>query len=138
MPSLKKSQSASLGQFYKAASGDISISVSPATLGSTAAAATAGLTREVVCKVVDSDGVVQTWFSGTLPIASADVTAGDGSSAIEGTLTDVTITDGIGSVFITYSGTWAEGDTNTVTLGDTSSIMGYSVDDATSVDTIIA
>lgn len=121
--------------------GNFALSATPATLGSSAtdittAIAGDGFTRDVECSVVDSDGNVIKEYNGTLPIAVAVVTAGDGDATLEeDTLTFV---DGEATATITYTGTWAEDDTCTFTLGNSSTIGGTAVANKTSVDTVIA
>ena len=122
--------------------GDVAISVDPETVGSSAAAVTTaiagdGFSRDVDVSIVDSDGNILP-FNGSLPVAVAVVTVGDGTAAIEGSLTSLTFVDGEASVQINYTGTWAAADTCTLTVGSSSSIAGTSVADATSVDTLVA
>lgn len=134
----------SLKEFYEymemledGVNGDLVLSVTPATTGTSAAEVTGSYTRDVAVKLVDADGNIHRWFNGTFAIAVADVTAGDGSSAIEDSATTVQLTEGVGSVTIEYSNTWAEADTNTLTVtGGT--LLGYTIANKTSVDTLVA
>jgi len=123
-------------------SGDMIITPSPATLGSSAAAVNAaiggaGFTRTVVVTLKNTADKTLYPYNGTLPVSVAEVTAGDGTSNLAG-VTEITFVSGVSSVEITYIGTWANADTQTLTIGNTSTILGYSVADATSVDTLIA
>lgn len=120
---------------------NILLSVDPATVANSAdavntAIAGAGFTRDVVCKVVDSDTELIEYYNGTLPVAVSVVTVGDGAATITGSTVD--FVNGTVTVTITYTGTWASGDTCTFTLGSSSSIGGVSVADKTSVDTLVA
>jgi hypothetical protein len=123
-------------------SGDMIITPSPATLGSSAAAvnaaiAGAGFTRTVAVTLQNTAGKTLYPYNGTLPVSVAEVTAGDGTSNLAG-VTEITFVSGVASVEITYIGTWANTDIQTLTIGSTSTVLGYSVADATSVDTLIA
>lgn len=125
-----------------AMSGDILIQVTPETTGSSAAAVSAAIagagekyTREVIVKLVNSGGDVHTWFNGTLAIAGSETTVGDGTAdTAEET---VTLVNGVGTCALEYIGVWAEADDATVTVTG-GKILGYSIADATSVDTLIA
>lgn len=124
-----------------AMSGDIALMVTPATLGSSAADVNAAILadgqfdREVEVKLVDSNGNVHTWFNGELSIAGTEVTAGDGTAGT--TAATVTMVNGVGTCVQRYIGTWAAADTATVTVtGGT--LLGYTVANDTSVDTLVA
>jgi len=118
----------------KALNGDMVLEVTPATLGSSAATIA---TRDVTVKLLDADGNAHSWFNGTFAIAVDDVTDGDGTSAIEDSATTVTMVEGVGTFTIEYSDTWAEADTETLTVtGGT--LLGYTITDKTSVDTLVA
>lgn len=128
----------------KALAGDILLKRTPATLGSSAAAVNAAIggvgakfSRTIVVSVVDSDGNVHAWFNGTIAIAEAEVTNGDGTASIRGGGSTVVIVAGVGSVILDYIGTWAEGDTETLTFGNSTQII-YTLANKTSVDTLIA
>jgi hypothetical protein len=67
----------------------------------------------------------------------ANTGTGDGTAAIADGGDSVELENGVGYVDIEYTGTWAVGDTCTLTItGGT--IMGYSVSNKTSVDTLVA
>ena len=126
----------------KAMSGDIALKCTPATLGSSAAAVTAAIagaalkfTRTVVVTLETAAGDVHTWFSGTRDIAVART--GSGTIAIAAAATAATFVNGSASVVMEYTGTWA--DTNTATLTVTgSTLLGHTVTNKTSVDTLVA
>lgn len=128
----------------KAMSGDLVLEALPATTGSSAAAVNAAIggvathfDRTVTVKLKDAAGDVHEWFNGTFAIAVVEVTAGNGTASIVGGLTAVTLVDGVGTVTVRYIGTWASGDTSTLTVtGGTK--LGYTVANKTSVDTLIA
>ena len=121
--------------------GDIILACSPATLGSSAAAVTTaiagdGFSRVVAITLKDSndDAIL---YNGTLAIAVAETTAGNGVSAIDGGGSTVTMVNGVGSVTINYTGAWANADVQTLTVtGGT--ISGATVTNKTSIDTLIA
>lgn len=127
-----------------AIAGDIILQATPATLGSSSAevaTAIAGeelkFTRDVELKLVATDGSVHNWYNGTMNIAATETTAGDGTSAISESATSVTFAKGVATVTLEYIGTWSEGDTQTLTVTG-GSILGYTIADKTSVDTLIA
>lgn len=116
--------------------------VTPATLGSSAAAVNAAIagaagkfTRNVVVELQSPSGNPQTWFQGSFSIAGSEVTAGDGTA--DTSENTVTLVDGKGVCTLEYIGTWALGDTATVTVtGGT--LLGHTIANKTSVDTLIA
>ena len=122
-------------------SGDIVLAVSPVTLGSSAAAVNTaiagdGFSRDVAITLKNTAGDLLP-FNGSLPVSIASVTDGDGVADID-SATTVTFVNGSASITVNYTGTWAAADTCTLTVGNTSSILGYSVANKTSVDTLIA
>lgn len=125
-----------------AMSGDIALRITPATLGSSAAAVAAAIagdaekfTRDVLVELVNTAGTVHTWFNGSLAVAGSETTAGDGTA--DTSEETVTMVDGVGTCTLEYIGVWAAADTATVTVtGGT--ILGYTVANKTSVDTLIA
>lgn len=137
-------------QIEDSMSGDLKIVVAPDKTGSSAAeiaVAVAGaaqkFVRTVTVKLVNAAGEVLEWFNGSLHITTADVTAGDGVSAVAEDATIITFVNGMGSVDIEYTGSWAAADTNTVTVGkdaqnNVDTILGYTLMPKTSVDTIVA
>jgi hypothetical protein len=127
----------------KAMSGDIVLTITPATCGSSAAAiatAIAGaakkFTRQVVVELKTSAGKRHTWFDGDLAIAATE----DGEAsiiAIAANAQKVSLKKGKGLVTLEYTGVWAEGGKGTLTVtGGT--ILGYTVANKTSVDTVVA
>jgi hypothetical protein len=126
----------------KALSGDLVLSVSPATLGSSAAAVNAAIggaaakfTRTVVIELQAANGDVHTWFDGTFAIAATK--SSSGTVAIAGGISVATLVNGRAVVTLEYTGTWASADTQTLTVtGGTK--LGYTVSNKTSVDTLVA
>jgi hypothetical protein len=131
-----------IAQRDKALSGDIILSVTPAVLGSSAAAVNAAIagsaakfTRKVSIELQSANSNLHGWFDGTFAIAASNT--GSGTIAIAGGLTTATFTNGRASVTLEYTGTWAAADTATLTVtGGTK--LGYAVSNKTSVDTLIA
>lgn len=128
----------------KGLNGDMVLTLTPATTGSSAAAVNAAIggtaakyTRTVTVALKTAAGEVCTFLNGTFAIAVTENTAGNGVSAIAGGATTVTLTEGVGTVTIEYTGTWAAADTQTLTVtGGTK--LGYSITNKTSIDTLIA
>jgi len=126
----------------RAMAGEIALIVSPATLGSSAADVNAAIAtddkfvRRVKVELkASADGDIHQWFTGSFSAAVAKT--GNGAAAIADNGDSVELENGVGYVDIEYTGTWAEGDTCTLTItGGT--IMGYSVSNKTSVDTLVA
>lgn len=133
-----------MAQKEKGMGGDIVAAATPATPGSSAAAVAAAIggaaakfTRTVTIKLQDAAGNVHDWFNGQLGITIAEVTAGDGVAAIAAGATKATFVEGVATVVVEYTGTWALGDTSTLTLTQ-ATVLGYTVAAKTSVDTLVA
>lgn len=126
----------------KAMSGDLVIEVTPATCGSSAtdvAAAIAGddakFQRTVKIRLKTASGDTHDWFDGSLTIA-ATKSSTSGVIAINGGVSSATFKDGCAEVTLNYTGTWASGDTSTLTVSG--SLLGYTLTSKTSVDTLVA
>lgn len=131
-------------QIEKALAGDIVLSLTPATLGSSAAkiaTAIAGdaekFVRTVKLELKDAEGNIHTWFNGDIDLTVAETTAGDGVAAIADSATKVTLVEGVGSIDIEYTGTWAAADTSTLTTTQRA-IAGVTIAAKTSKDTVVA
>lgn len=131
-------------QVEKALAGDIVLSVTPATLGSSAAkiaTAIAGtakkFVRTVKFELKDAAGNIHTWFNGDVDLTIVEVTAGDGVSVIAESATKVSLVEGVGSIDIEYTGVWAAADTSTLTTTQRD-IAGVTITAKTSVDTVVA
>ena len=131
-------------QIEKALAGDIALTLTPATLGSSAAkiaAAVAGdaekFVRTVKFELKDAAGNIHTWFNGDIALTIAETTAGDGVAAIADSATKVTLVEGVGSIDIEYTGTWAAADTSTLTTTQRD-ITGVTIAAKTSKDTLVA
>lgn len=126
----------------KAMSGDVVIAVDPATCGSSAEAVNAAIggeagkfQRTVHIALADSEGNVYSWFEGSLSIA-ATKSSTSGVVAIDGGGASVSFTNGEADVKLNYTGEWAAADTCTLTVSG--SVLGYTLTNATSVDTLVA
>lgn len=131
-------------QVEKALSGDVTLVLTPATLGSSAAkvaAAIAGtaekFVRTIEFAVKDAAGNIHTWFNGDIALTIAETTAGTGVAAIADSATKVSLVEGVGSVDIEYTGVWAAADTSTLTTTQRD-IAGVTITAKTSVDTLVA
>lgn len=131
-------------QVEKALSGDIVLVLTPATPGSSAAAVAAAIAgasgkfvRTVKFELKDAAGNIHAWFNGTFTISIAETTAGDGVAAIAGSATTVALTEGVGSIDIEYTGTWAAADTSTLTTTQRD-VVGVTIAAKTSKDTLVA
>jgi hypothetical protein len=145
----KKHYRYSLGDFWKyleilekALNGDLVLEVTPATTSNSVTtvnneiSANGKFTRDVVIKLKTVAGEVHEWFNGTFAI-SASATTTSGAIAIAGGLTEATFAEGQTTVTLEYTGTWASGETATLTVTGGSK-LGYTISDATSVDTLTA
>lgn len=131
-------------QIEKALAGDIVLSVTPATLGSSAAKIAAAVAddaekfvRTVKFELKDAAGNIHTWFNGDIALTIAETTAGDGTASIADSATEVSLVEGVGSIDIEYIGTWAAADTSTLTTTQRD-ITGVTITAKTSVDTVVA
>jgi hypothetical protein len=131
-----------LDQMSAGMNGELVLSVTPSTLGSSAAAVNTaiagdGFTRDVLVKLVDSNGRTHTWCDKSFSVAASESTAGDGICSIVNSLSTIGLTDGDAKITLRYTGTWAEADTATLTVTG-GEVMGTAVTNKTSVDTLIA
>jgi hypothetical protein len=116
------------------------VKIEPVTTGAELATVisantTAGVapyTRSVVITLEDADGNVHDWFNSDITISVAEVTAGNGAIAVADTTP--AMVNGRATVTITFSGTFAAADTNTLTVAQ-ATILGYTVAAKTSVQT---
>lgn len=126
-----------------AMSGNIVLVATPAVTGSSATAVNAAIagtdakfTRTVTLNLKTTGGTIHNWFSGSMNIAVAKSSSA-GVVAISGGATKATFVKGVANVTLEYTGTWVLGDTTTLTVtGGT--VLGYTVTNKTSVDTLIA
>jgi hypothetical protein len=106
--------------------------MSAATLNIAKAVADLNATRRVRIRVVDSLGNVHKWFNKTITTAI--------TKSGTGTVTNVTtcdIAEGEGVILVATQGTWAAGNTQTVTAS-AQTILGMSVLAKTNMATITA
>ncbi len=114
----------------KALSGDMVLSITPATVAP-APRATAW-TRTVTIRLKDAAGNVHTWYNGTLTVSIAD-----DSTAGTATITDTTpnMVNGVCTVVISGDAQdWLNTETDTLTVSN-QAILGYTVIGGTSVET---
>lgn len=132
MPGIKPELREYLKDIEGALNGDIVMDISPETVGS----GTDVETRVVTVTIQNAAGDTLEWVNTAVAttVSKADVTDGDGTSAIDSTT--LTLVNGVGTVTVTYSGTWAADDTETVTIGNIT-LGGVTVTGGTSVDTIV-
>lgn len=119
----------------KAMSGDMVLSISPATVAPVPRAT--AFTRKVVLELRTASGDVHTWcnkaFTTTLSVS-------DTSQAGTATIASTTLTLVNGRAEITVTGSahaWLNTETDTLTVGNLT-IMGYTVTGVTSVETFTA
>lgn len=122
-----------------AMAGDMVITLTPATLASSAAAVNAEIAlpvgkfvRTVAVELKNAAGEIHDWFTGTLSLADAEVTNGNGTGAV--TAATVAMVNGVGVATLEYIGVWAAADTQTLTV--TGTVMGNVLAAKTSVDTL--
>jgi hypothetical protein len=112
----------------------IVVACTPATLGTACTPASTDFDRDVTVTVKNSLGEYLN-YNGSLGVAATETTAGSGTSAIADSATTMDFVNGVGTVNVVYTGVFAPGDTQTLTVSG--SIAGKTVS-ATSVDTIIS
>lgn len=84
----------------------------------------AGMTQDIVLRLGDSDGIEHDWFNGDLAVAfvtSADGVAGDADGA---PIIKATFVKGVAQFTVYYSGTFANAETVTLTVGTSDVVMG--------------
>jgi hypothetical protein len=119
----------------KAMSGDLVFEVSPATVAPAPTAA--AWTRTVTVTLKTSTGEVHTWFDGVL---ASGVSIADTSNAGTATIPSTTLTFVNGVATVVVSGgaaAWLAAETDTLTVEE-ATILGYTVAEATSVETFTA
>ena len=128
----------------KGINGDMALEVTPTILGSSAAVVLSAIASEalkfvrpVTVTLKTAAGEVCTFLNGSFAIAVAEVTGGTGTAALAGSVSTITLVNGVGTVNIEYIGVWASGDTQTFTVTGGEK-MGYTIANKTSVDTLIA
>lgn len=123
------------GEAEFAPGNDIDVSVVETTPG------VAPYTRTVLCKLVDTAGNTHTWYTDNVAMTIADNAAGtavmtgtdkDGA-AVTGD-TNYGFVNGVCTVTVTCNGTWANTNTNTVTIAQ-KTILGATVTAKTSIET---
>jgi hypothetical protein len=115
----------------KAMSGDMVISISPATK-STAHGSAASRTVTITLK--NAAGDVHTWFNKAIATGVSIAKTSSSGTATIGSTT-LTFVNGVASVLITIGGTWAGADHNDLTIA-AATILGYTVAGGTSVETM--
>lgn len=117
---------------YKALSGDLVFTVTPATVSRATTAQS--WSRTVTIKLTDMDGNVHGWFDRTI---TSGCSIADTSSAGTATIPSTTLTFVGGVATVVVSGnaaTWGNGETDTLTIAQ-ATILGYTVASKTSVET---
>jgi hypothetical protein len=115
----------------KAMSGDMVLSILPATV--TPAPTAAAWTRDVVIELQTAAGEVHSWANITEATILSVGDTGGGTATI--VTTSIVLVNG--QITVVVSGdaaTWANTETDTLTVGDMT-IMGYTVSGGTSVET---
>lgn len=123
-----------LSAISSALSGDIVMTITPATTTRVATAAT--WTRKVLVTFKDSKGRVHEWLNTTM---ATKVTAADTSTAGAASVgsANLVVVNGIAEITVTGTAAWAAGATNTVTIANCT-VLGVTVAGGTSVETIVA
>jgi len=111
----------------KAMSGDLSFNVTSKGTAPSAGTGFSAIDFEITLE--DSAGNVQDWFNKTITMtALAVTTVGDGV-ATQSPATTCVMKNGVGTVSVTGTATWASGDTFTVEVAS-ATILGYTVSSA--------
>ena len=129
-----------------AIAGDMVFKCTPTTAGSSAAAINADIddaeasnkfVRTVVVTLETAAGAVHTWYAGDRDAAAVASSNLSEACAITGGATAITFASGTATVLIDYTGAWVANDTCTLTV-TAGTLLGYTLVDKTSVDTVIA
>ena len=109
----------------KALSGDIVFSL---TLEGDAPAASSEGFEAIPVRVAveDSAGNIHDWFNKTITMNALSVTTAGNGTAVQSPANTCVMENGVGRVSVTGANTWAEGDTFTVSVPNTT-ILGYTV-----------
>lgn len=133
---VKKKALWALNIMQNASGGDMVLSGDP--VGTSAGTANAGIVAdgyydvEFAFKVATTADATHTWFNGRLN-TTVDVTSTSGLAEA----VSCTVTEGVGTAMVRYTGEFAEADTVELTIkGGT--FLGYTVADVTITDTLIA
>jgi len=129
---LASQSSASLGQVIKAISGDIVMSVTPATV--TPVPTAAAWTRTVSVKITDAAGNVHKWLTADYATTSSIAnTSSAGTASIAATT--LSIVDGVADIVVSGDAeSWLNSETDTLTIGNIV-VAGMTVTGSTSVET---
>lgn len=122
--------------FATAMSGDILLSISPATVTS-APSASGGWTRTVTITATNTAGDTHDWLNAAF---ANKLSVGDTSTAGTASIASTTLTfvDGVASVVVTGDDAdWADTETDTLTVASIT-VLGYTVAGGTSVETFTA
>lgn len=95
----------------------------------------AGMTQEVVLKLVDTEGEIYDCFNGDLAVAFTTSGNGTALDAKGVAITSATFVDGVATFEVTYGGTFINGETVTIVVGTSDSLLGF---DLTAKTTVIA
>jgi hypothetical protein len=128
-------QEASSALRAAAMSGDIVMTITPATVAPVPTSA--AWTRDVVVSIENAAGDVHTWLTQdyTTTVSIADTsTAGTASIAS----TTLSISEGVATITVSGDAAdWLDTETDTLTIGNIT-VMGYTVSGGTSVETFTA
>jgi len=128
-------QSDDIDMMAKAMSGDMAVTITPATVDRVAG--TYAISRVVTVALTDALGNPHTWFNKTVTSACS---VGDVSTAGTAAIANTTLVfvNGVATKTVTAaSAAWAADDTNTLTVADLT-VLGATVTGGTSVETIVA
>ena len=84
-------------------------------------------TQEITIKMQDSKGIVHETFNGALAVSFATSAAGDVGDDQSSAITTATFVKGVATFTAYYSGTWANDETVTLTVGTGGSHLGFSL-----------
>lgn len=129
---LKLTPNEELNLKNKAMSGDIAMTISPATVAP--APTSSAWTRDVVVTLATAAGEVHEWLNDTY---ASKVSIADTSSAGTASIASTTLTLVNGQATITVSGdaqNWLNTETDTLTIADIA-VLGYTITGGTSVET---
>ena len=92
------------------------------------------VSQEILVQIEDSEGNVLDMFNGDIAVALATSGAGVAGDDKGLEITSLTIVNGVATLTVYYSGTWANEETASITLGASASYLGFSLEAVGPID----
>lgn len=89
--------------------------------------------QEITLNLNDGDGNVHDWFNGDLTVAFTTSDSGVAGDSEASAITSATFVNGVATFTVYYSGTFVNDETVTLTVGDSDTLLGFSLTNAEEV-----